>query len=71
MSWEVLGNAKLTFDDLNTVLVDVEGTLNLMPLTDAFEEMEDEVLTSSHLICSTKEQFGERVVMERDLSTLG
>ena len=47
---KVLGNAKLTFDELNTVLVEVEGTLNSRPLTDAFEELEGEVLTPSHLI---------------------
>ena len=47
---KVLGNAKLTFDELNTVLVEVEGTLNARPLTDAFEELEGEVLTPSHLI---------------------
>ena len=47
---KVLGNAKLTFDELNTVLVEVEGTLNARSLTDAFEELEGEVLTPSHLI---------------------
>ena len=47
---KVLGNAKLTFDELNTVLVEVEGTLNSRPLTDAFEDFEGEVLTPSHLI---------------------
>ena len=47
---KVLGNAKLTLDELNTVLVEVEGTLNSRPLTDAFEEFEGEVLTPSYLI---------------------
>ena len=47
---KVLGNAKLTFDELNTVLVEVEGTLNSRLLTDAFEDFEGEVLTPSHLM---------------------
>ena len=47
---KVLGNAKLTLDESNSVLVEVEGTLNSRPLTDAFEEFEGEVLTPSHLI---------------------
>ena len=42
---KVLGNAKLTINELN-----VEGMLNSRPLTDAFEEFEGEVLTPSHLI---------------------
>ena len=46
----VLGNAKLTVDELNTVLVEVEGTLNARPLTEEYEEFEGEVLTPSHLI---------------------
>ena len=41
----VLGNAKLTLDELNTVLVEVKGTLNSRPLT-----FEGEVLTPLHLI---------------------
>ena len=47
---KVLGNAKLTVDELNTVLVEVEGTLNARPLTEEYEEFEGEVLTPSHLI---------------------
>ena len=47
---KVLGNARLILDELNTVLVEVEGTLNSRPLTDVFEEFEGEVLIPSHLI---------------------
>ena len=47
---KVLGNAKLTVDELTTVLVEIEGTLNARPLTDEYEECEGEVLTPSHLI---------------------
>ena len=52
---KVLGNARLTFDELLTVLVEVEGTLNSRPLTYDYNEVEHEVLTPSHLI------FGRRI----------
>jgi hypothetical protein len=47
---KVLGNAKLTVEELVTVLVEIEGTLNARPLTDEYEEFEGEALTPSHLI---------------------
>ena len=51
---KVLGNAKLTFDELNTVLIEIEGTLNSRPLTYLYDELE-EGLTPSHLL------FGHRL----------
>ena len=47
---KVLGNAKLTFDELLTVLVEIEGTLNSRPLTYTYDEQDEEVLTPSHLM---------------------
>jgi hypothetical protein len=47
---KVLGNAKLTFDELLTVVIEVEGTLNSRPLTYMYEELDKDVLTPSHLI---------------------
>lgn len=47
---KVLGNARLTFDELRTVLVEVEGTLNSRPLTYDYSEVEHEALTPSHLM---------------------
>ena len=47
---KVLGRARLTFDELRTVLVEVEATLNTRPLTYEYEEVSSEVLTSSHLV---------------------
>ena len=45
---KVLGNAKLTFDEFFTVLVEIEGTLNSRPLTYTYDELDEEVLTPSH-----------------------
>ena len=46
---KVLAHAKLTFDELYTVLLEVEGTVNSRPLTYLYDTL-DEVLTPSHLI---------------------
>lgn len=52
---KTLGNAKLSRDELVTVLVEVEGTLNSRPLTNEYDEVNTEVLTPAHLI------FGRRM----------
>ena len=51
---KVLGNARLTLDELATVLAEVEATINCRPLTYDYNELDEEVLTPSHLI------FGRR-----------
>ena len=52
----VLGSGKLSFEELLTTLVEVEGTLNSRPLTYLYEdEVEVDVITHSHLI------FGRRL----------
>jgi hypothetical protein len=43
---KVLGNSKLTYDELLTTLVEIEGTLNSRPLTCAYDEVGVEILTS-------------------------
>ena len=45
---KVLGNSRLTYDELYTVLIEIQATLNSRPLTYQYET--DEVLTPSHLI---------------------
>ena len=45
-----LGNAKLNFDELLTVLLEIESTLNSHPLTYEYNEIGGEMLTPSHLI---------------------
>ena len=47
---KTLGNARLTFDELSTLLTEIECTLNSRPLTYEYNEVEEEVLTPSHLI---------------------
>ena len=47
---KVLGRARLTFDELRTVLVEVEANLNTRPLTYQYDEVSAEVLTPSHLM---------------------
>ena len=43
-------NAKLTYDELLTNLVEVEGVINSRPLTYEYDETDVGVLTPSHLI---------------------
>ena len=73
---KVLGNAKLTVEELSTVLVEVEGTLNARPLTEEYEEFEGEVLTPSHLIYGRAINFiqkgreqNRKVLVDRDTDT--
>ena len=47
---KVLGNARLSFDELLTVLTEVEATLNSRPLTYDYDTLGEEVLTPTHLI---------------------
>ena len=52
-----LGNAKLTYEELETVLVEVETVINCRPLTYLYEEV-GEALTPSHLA------IGRRLISE-------
>ena len=54
-----MGNAKLTYEELNTLLIEVEGVLNSRPLTYLYDEG-GEPLTPSHLI------MGRRVLDKPD-----
>ena len=45
-----LGNARLTFDELVTVLLEIEKTVNGRPLTYEYDEVGGEMLTPEHLI---------------------
>ena len=54
---KVLGNARLTFEELSTVLTEVDGTLNKRPLTTDYEDLDKVMLTSSHMLYGRN--FGE------------
>ena len=47
---KVLGNAKISYDELSTVLSEVECILNSRPLSYMSDEADGEVLTPSHLL---------------------
>ena len=53
---KTLRNAKLNYDELHTVLVEVEGTLNSRPLTYVSSDDPEELLTPSHLM------YGRRIL---------
>ena len=47
---KTLGHARLTYQELFTVLVEVESTMNSRPLIYEYEEVNNEIVTPSHLI---------------------
>ena len=47
---KVLSNARVKYDELETILIEVEGTINSRPLTYEYDEVGSEVLTPAHLI---------------------
>ena len=53
---KTLRNAKLNYDELHTVLVEVEGTLHSRPLTYVSSDDPEEPLTPSHLM------YGRRIL---------
>ncbi len=50
---KVLGNAKLNFEELTTVLTEIECTINSRPLTYQYDDLV-EALTPSHLLCGRR-----------------
>ena len=65
---KVIGNARLTFDELLSVLVEVEGTLNSRPLTYEYKNPKREVLTPAHLIYGRRLQSLPEVTEQEDES---
>ena len=46
-----LGNARLSYDELLSLVIEVESTLNVRPLTNVYEEGDpEEPLTIAHLM---------------------
>lgn len=61
---KILGNARLTFDELLTTVVEVKGTLNSRPLTYDYDEVGSESLTMMWLVRRVR----TRLIMENDFS---
>ena len=55
---KILGKAKLTYEELLTVIAEVEGILNSRPLCHIYDDHIEDVLTPSHLL------FGRRLLTE-------
>lgn len=47
---KVLGNAKLTYEELLTVVTEVEGVLNSRPITYVYTDATEEPLSPSRLV---------------------
>ena len=61
------GNSRLTYDELYTILVEVECTVNSRPLTYvSTDELEAEPLTPSHSLCGHRIQSLPEVILDND-----
>ena len=68
----ILGKAKLTYDELLTNLIEIEGTINSRPLTYEYDEVGVEVLTPpSHIIFGYRLQSPRRLTMMRQTRLKG
>ena len=47
---KVLGSARLAYDELQTIIIEIEATINSRPITYEYDEIGYEVLTPAHLI---------------------
>ena len=47
---KILGNARLSFDEMHTIITEIQAILNSHPLTYIDVEDIDEALTASHLM---------------------
>ena len=57
---KVIGKARLDYDELQTILIEVESIVNSRPLTYVYDELESEPLTPSHLL------YGRRLAVLPD-----
>ena len=66
---KVLGNAKLSYEELETVLIETEGVLNSRPLTYVYDELSEGPLTPSHLVIGRR-LLDQSPVITAPMSTL-
>ena len=75
----VLGDAKLSYEELESVLIETEGVLNSRPLPYVYEELSEDPLTLSHLVIGRRlldkptvstESLRTMALLERYLQTL-
>ena len=68
---KTLGSARLDHDELHTVVVEVEATINSRPLTYVSSDELEEPLTPSHLICGRRLHSLPDARPESDLYSTG
>ena len=51
---KMIGRAKLTFEELSTIVIEVEGVINSRPLTYLSPDDFDQPLTPAHLLCGRR-----------------
>ncbi len=51
---KILGNARLNYEELETLLIETEGVLNSRPLTYVYESLTESPLTPSSLVCGRR-----------------
>ena len=62
---KAIGSKYLTYEELETILIEVEAVLNSRPLTYQYEESDEVPLTPSHLFS------GERLLTKNDIADPG
>ena len=57
---KVIGNAHIAYEELETVVIEIEGVLNSRPLAYLYDDISEEPLTSSTLVIghSYRNTFG-------------
>ena len=59
---KVLGSSRLTYEEMLTILVEVEGVLNSCPLSYVYSENTNDPLAPSHLL------LGRRLLSKSEMS---
>lgn len=65
---KVIGNAYLNYEEVNTILVEIENSLNSRPLTYISDENYDEALTPYHLLHGRNINSGYVSISENEVA---